>query len=156
MLLMRCLASIVLGVIDTDALVDAQPAALIKGMSILKQAAFASVDFLDRELNIKNLVFLPFPIMLVPLITFFSMTLKPTADQVRRLRRWFWNCAFTLRYRAGTNTLVMDDLRSMRDLADGGNAFSSLDSKVDASFFLKAWRINSGGRKGYHLPAGTT
>lgn len=142
-LLMRCLASIVLGGIEADELVDAAPDKLIEGMVTLKQAMYATIDFLEKELLIKNIVFLPFPIMLVPIVSFFSKTLKPTASQLCGLRRWFWFCSFTQRYKAGTNTFVMADLKNMCQLAAGEPVFDTLDADVDASLFKKTWRINS-------------
>lgn len=142
-LLMRCLASIVLGRIEVDELVDAAPGKLIEGMSTLKQAMAAAIDFLERELRIRNVVFLPFPIMLVPIVNFFSITLKPTAPQLNGLRRWFWHCSFTQRYKAGTNTFVLADLENMRQLAAGKPVFDLLDAAVDTALFKKTWRINS-------------
>ncbi len=146
-LLMRCLASIVLDVIDADALVDADPKALIDGMSTLKQAAFAAIDFLEKELSIKNVIFVPFPIMLVPLVSFFSKNLKPNATQLVGLRKWFWHCAFTLRYKAGTNTLVSEDIKSMTALVAGAAPFDNLTGAIDSSIFLRTWRINSAAAK---------
>ena len=94
-LVLRCLAAVVLGTIDAEDLVDVAPDQLIHGMTKLKQAMYATVDFLEKELRIKNIVFVPFPIMLVPLVGFYSRTLKPTASQLLGLKRWFWHCAFT-------------------------------------------------------------
>lgn len=142
-LLMRCLSSIVIGRIEADELVDAEPVNLIEGMATLKQAMYATIDFLEKELQIKNVVFLPFPIMIVPLVKFFSITLKPNAPQLTALRKWFWFCSFTQRYKAGTNKLVMTDLKSMEDLALGHPVFDTLDATVDPSIFKKTWRINS-------------
>lgn len=140
---MRCLASVVTNGIDGDALVDVKPEDLVSGMSKLKQAMLATIDFLESEFRIKNIIFVPFPIMLVPLVRFFATTLKPTADQRASLRKWFWNCTFTQRYKAGTNRLVLEDVGRMIDLAAGKPAFDKLSSAVDASTFLKTWRINS-------------
>jgi hypothetical protein len=142
-LLMRCLSAIVLGRIDADELVDANPQSLIDGMTTLKQAIYAAIDFLEKDLQIKNIVFLPFPIMLVPLVSFFAKKLKPSAAQFVGLRRWFWHCAFTQRYKAGTNKLVMSDIESMADLAIGNPIFDGLDFVVSESLFKKTWRINS-------------
>lgn len=142
-LLMRCLAAVVLNRIEADELVDAAPAQLIDGMSKLKQAAYAMTDFLEKELRIKNVVFVPFPIMIVPLVGFFARNLKPDAAQLAGLRRWFWHCSFTQRYKAGTNTYVMADLESMQQLAGGKPVFDGLTAKVEPSLFKKTWRINS-------------
>lgn len=141
--IMRCLASIVTDDIETDSLVDVEPDKLISGMSTLKQAMAAAIDFLESEIKIKNIVFVPFPIMLVPLVRFFADNLKPNADQRRGLCRWFWHCAFTQRYKAGTNTFVMEDLKHMQDLARGDNVFQTLKASIDPAIFKKTWRINS-------------
>lgn len=140
---MRCLTAIVNDNIDSDALVDIKPDVLVTGMSKLKQAMHAAIDFLEKDIRIKNIVFVPFPIMLVPLVRFFAANMSPSADQRKALRRWFWHCAFTQRYRAGTNRLVMEDLAKMKDLASGKTAFDALSPTVDPAAFLKTWRINS-------------
>ncbi len=142
-LIMRCLSSIVSGGIEAEALVDEDPARLVKGMVTVKQAFFAATDFLESEFKIRNFVFLPFPIMMVPLVRFFAFNLKPNATQRAVLKRWFWNCCFSLRYRAGTNSAVMDDLQLMRDLFEGKDVTASLNTSVEASYFLRTWRINS-------------
>lgn len=142
-LLMRSLAAVVLNRIDADALVDTPPENLIDGMLRLKQAIYAAVDFLEKELHIKNVVFIPFPIMFVPLVKFFSLTLKPNAAQMAGLKRWFWFVSFTQRYKAGTNVAVMEDIDSMHDLANGKPVFESFNAEVPPSLFMKTWRINS-------------
>ncbi len=142
-LLMRSLAAVVLDRIDVDELVDVGPDKLISGMQTLKQAIYAAVDFLEKELRIRNIVFVPFPIMIVPLIKFFSINLKPNANQMTSLKRWFWFVAFTQRYKAGTNVAVLSDLVSMVELASGSDVFGNLKGDIDADFFRKAWRINS-------------
>lgn len=142
-LVLRCLAAVTLGGINAEALVDVQPDLLIQGMTKLKQAMYATVDFLEKELRIKNIVFVPFPIMLVPLVGFYARTLKPSSDQLMGLKRWFWHCAFTQKYKAGTNTAVLEDLKRMEQFASDSSVFSSLDAKIDPEVFMKTWRINS-------------
>lgn len=142
-LILRCLAAVVTGKIDAEELVDVAPAQLVEGMTRLKQAMFASVDFLEKELRIKNVVFVPFPIMLVPLVGFFSKTLKPDADQLAGLKRWFWHCAFTQKYKAGTNSAVLEDLGRMLSLATDSKTFHTLSATVDPEMFKRTWRINS-------------
>lgn len=94
-LLMRSLAAVVLNRIDAEELIDIPPDRLIAGMQTLKTAIYAAIDFLEKELRIRNIVFVPFPIMIVPLIKFFSINLKPKANQLTSLKRWFWFVAFT-------------------------------------------------------------
>lgn len=142
-LLMRCLAAVVLNRIEADELVDTPPDALIDGMMRLKQAVYATIDFLEKELRIKNVIFIPFPIMVVPLVKFFALNQKPTAAQMKGLKRWFWFVSFTQRYKAGTNTAVMEDLTTMQELATGKPVFDGVSAKIDPALFRKTWRINS-------------
>ncbi|CAN7603057.1 DUF262 domain-containing protein [Variovorax paradoxus] len=142
-LLLRSLAGVVLDRIEADELVDVSPDRLIQGMQKLKQAIYATVDFLEKELRIRNIVFVPFPIMVVPLVKFFSINLKPNVAQMTSLKRWFWFVAFTQRYKAGTNIAVVEDLKAMVELANGNAPFDGIKGGIEAALFKRAWRINS-------------
>lgn len=145
---MRCLTAIVLDAIDPEALVDVKPDVLVSGVTQLKEAMFSTIDFLEKDIQIKNVIFLPFPIMLVPLVRFFAIKPKPSAADKKALRRWFWHCTFTQRYKAGTNRLVKEDIEKMKRLAAGDQAFDTLAAVVDPGLFLRTWRINSTAAKG--------
>jgi hypothetical protein len=140
---MRCLTALVKDGIDPEDLVDVKPDALVAGVTKLKESMFATIDFLEKDIRIKNIVFLPFPIMLVPLVRFFAIRPKPTAAERTALRRWFWHCAFTQRYKAGTNRLVREDLEKMKQLTTGVPVFDSLQVTISDTLFTKTWRINS-------------
>jgi hypothetical protein len=142
-LLMRMLASITINSIDSDDLVDVDPVILVDGMKVLKTAIFSAVDFLEGQLKIRNVVFLPFPIMLIPITYFYSLIPKPNADQLTQLKKWFWHCAMTQRYKAGTNRLVLIDLDSIRKIKEGESPFDFNSVKIPSEFFQKSWRINS-------------
>ena len=71
-LLMRMLASITCGSISEEDLVDVDPEVLVTGMVALKNAVFAAVDFLEGQLKVRNVVFLPFPIMIIPIVNFYA------------------------------------------------------------------------------------
>jgi hypothetical protein len=140
---LRCLTALVNDQIDPEALVDVKPSELVAGVTRLKEAMFSAIDFLEKDIRIKNVVFLPFPIMLVPLVYFFALKPKPTAPERNALRRWFWHCAFTQRYKAGTNRLVREDLEKMRALAKDPAALDGLKGSIESDIFKKTWRINS-------------
>lgn len=145
---MRCLTAIVLDAIDPEALVDVKPDMLVSGVTQLKEAMFSTIDFLEKDIQIKNVIFLPFPIMLVPLVRFFAIKPKPTAADRTALRRWFWHCTFTQRYKAGTNRFVKEDIEKMKKLAAGEGVFDTLNALVDSGIFKRTWRINSTVAKG--------
>ncbi|WP_296033742.1 DUF262 domain-containing protein [uncultured Alcanivorax sp.] len=142
-LLMRMLASITIGSIDENDLVDVDPDTLVGGVNDLKNAVFSAVDFLEGQLKIKNIIFVPFPIMIIPIVFFYTKIKKPTASQLSELRKWFWQCALTQRYKAGTNRLVLEDLSKMELISNGETPFGDSNIVVKESVFKSSWRINS-------------
>ena len=142
-LLMRILASITCDSIDGDDLVDVDPSVLIDGMEKLKSSIFKAVDFLEGQLKIRNIVFLPFPIMLIPIVFFFSKIDQPTAVQLNQLKKWFWQCSLDLKYKAGTNRLVLEDLEKIKKISDGATPFSDTKISISEKLFKGTWRINS-------------
>ncbi|MDD2468503.1 MAG: DUF262 domain-containing protein [Desulfobulbus sp.] len=142
-LLMRMIASITIDSIDSDDLVNVDPDKLIEGVKLLKSAIFLAVDFLEGQLKIRNVVFLPFPIMLIPITRFFSLFPKPDASQLEQIKKWFWHCTFTQRYKAGTNRLVMEDIKKIKTIKEDNNPFEFIDFIADEELFTKSWRINS-------------
>ncbi|AWC77667.1 DUF262 domain-containing protein [Serratia marcescens] len=142
-MLMRMLSSLVCSSIDSDDLVDVEPEALVQGMNILKTSVSAAVDFLEGQLKVKNIVFLPFPIMLIPIVNFYALIKRPNATQIKQLRKWFWQCALTLRYKAGTNRLVLEDLDKIIRISKGETPFDEYHPPVKSDLFNSTWRINS-------------
>jgi hypothetical protein len=142
-LIMRMLATLTCNSLDSDDLVNVAPDTLIVGMRTLKPAILAAVDFLEGQLKIKNIVFLPFPIMIIPVVRFFSLTPRPNATQLIQLKKWFWQCSLSLRYRAGTNRLVLEDLEKIKLVCTGNEPFNNIAQTVSIDLFSQTWRINS-------------
>lgn len=142
-LLMRILATLTSDSLDSDDLVDVDPDKLIAGMRSLKPALLAAVDFLEGQLKIKNIVFLPFPIMMIPVVKFFALLPKPNATQLIQLKKWFWQCSLSLRYKAGTNRLVLEDLEKIKLVSVGEVPFNVTSPAVSTELFSQTWRINS-------------
>lgn len=141
--ILRCIAAVVRQDIDSDALVDTSPADLVAAMKKVEQGMSATVDFLSSEFGVRNLVFLPFPIMLVPLVAFFAEQRNPSAAQRKLLRQWFWHCVFVQRFAAGTTTAVLEDLVYMRGILNSPATQAARSGKVDHGLFLATFRINS-------------
>ncbi|MDN3638180.1 DUF262 domain-containing protein [Simiduia curdlanivorans] len=142
-ILMRMLASITIGSIDENDLVDVDPEVLVDGVNELKLAIFSAVDFLEGQLKIKNIVFVPFPIMIIPIVYFYAKIRKPTANQFSQLKKWFWQCALTQRYKAGTNRLVLEDLSKIERVFEAENPFNDSKIEIKDDVFKSSWRINS-------------
>lgn len=142
-LLMRMLATLTCNTIDSDDLVDVDPDKLITGMNTLKTAIMAAVDFLEGQLKIRNIVFLPFPIMIIPIVRFYAKIICPNASQLNQLKKWFWQCSLTLRYKAGTNRLVLEDLAKIDKISNNEKPFDTPVGNIPDSIFQSTWRINS-------------
>lgn len=142
-LLMRMLASLTCNSVDSEELVDVDPKVLVDGVKRLKNSVMSAVDFLEGQLKVKNVVFLPFPIMLIPIVNFYALISHPNATQLTQLRKWFWQCALTLRYKAGTNRLVLEDLNRVKRISEGESPFDENYPSVKSDLFNSTWRINS-------------
>lgn len=142
-MLMRMLSSLTCNSINSDDLVDVPSEDLVKGMEILKTSITAAVDFLEGQLKVKNVIFLPFPIMLIPIVNFYALISRPNAIQIKQLRKWFWQCSLTLRYKAGTNRLVLEDLGKIERVSKGETPFDDSHPTVKTDLFNSTWRINS-------------
>ncbi len=142
-LLLRMLASLSCGSIDDEDLVDVDPQVLVDQMTNLRNSIMSAVDFLEGQLKIRNIVFLPFPVMMIPIVRFYSLISKPTAEQLVQLKKWFWQTALTQRYKAGTNRLVMEDLAKFEKVASDEAPFDNSPQSVNDGIFETTWRINS-------------
>lgn len=79
-----------------------------------------SVDFLATDINCLHIDFLPFTQQLIPLIKFFDLVDRPTAEQLKSLRQYFWKTAFSNRYSTGQTNSKMDaDIERLKGLKDG-------------------------------------
>lgn len=142
-LLMRMLASLTCGSINEEELVDVDPQVLVSEMSNLRTSVMSAVDFLEGQLKIRNLVFLPFPIMMIPIVKFFALIKRPNSTQLGQLKKWFWQTALTLRYKAGTNRFVLEDLDKFEKVSIGESPFDTTTAVVKDDIFKTTWRINS-------------
>lgn len=146
-LLMRCLTAIISKEIDSEALINVDPIKLSSSVICLSDGIKKTIDFLEKDLKVQNSIFLPFPIMIVPFVYFFANVERPTGEQLNSLKRWFWCCAFSQRYKAGTNAFVMEDILEMDKLINNKDKFIQFPIKIEQHFFRKAWRINSSAAK---------
>ncbi|QQL46076.1 DUF262 domain-containing protein [Sulfuriroseicoccus oceanibius] len=142
-LVMRMLAVLTVGTLDSDDLVDIDSDVLIENVATLKSAILSTVDFLEGQLKIKNVIFLPFPIMIIPIVFFYAEMPKPNAVQLDQLKKWFWQCALSLRYKAGTNRLALEDIEKLKGVSRGESPFDSPPPSIPDDLFSRSWRINS-------------
>jgi hypothetical protein len=94
-----------------------------------------AIDFLATDIGCQHIDFLPFPQQLIPIIKFFDLLARPTADQLKVLRQYFWKTSFSNRYSTGQTNAKMDlDIERLKSLVAGdNNAFEDYQYTVTES-----------------------
>lgn len=78
-----------------------------------KDALLRTVDILTTEFGIYSWDFLPYEAYAVILCYIFAHRPRLSADDTKRMRRWFWTSAFTERYRGASEHYVSKDLEQI-------------------------------------------
>lgn len=94
-----------------------------------------AIDFLATDIGCQHIDFLPFTQQLIPIIKFFDLLNRPSAEQLRVLRQYFWKTSFSSRYSTGQTNAKMDsDIERLKELAAGDlDAFSDYQYTVTES-----------------------
>lgn len=91
----------------------------------IENGILGALDFLKRELNVRNYRMLPFPALLVPLSAFFATNktegVKYSSKQKSVILKWFWRSLFTRRYSSDVNERQATDIISLLSLRDDEN-----------------------------------
>jgi hypothetical protein len=107
-------------------------------------ALSAAIDFLSTEFKIHSLELLPHLQQVVALSFFFNICSMPSADQVAKLKKWFWKTSFSRRYSAQTDDKINADLKYMKELAKGENPGSDGYSSELNNAMLKKMKFTKG------------
>jgi len=95
---------------DMGALVDKTKGALLK-----------TVDLLSTEFKIYSWDFLPYEAIAIIICFIYSNGRTLNADQIRRVRQWFWRSSFNERYRGASEHFISKDLEAIhRFVIEGG------------------------------------
>lgn len=91
----------------------------------IEKGILGALDFLKRELNVRNYRMLPFPALLVPLSAFFATT-KPdgvtySSKQKLIILKWFWRSLFSRRYSSDVNERQATDITNLLSLREDEN-----------------------------------
>jgi hypothetical protein len=79
-----------------------------------------AIDFLSTDIGCQHIDFLPFTQQLIPIIKFFDLLSRPTSEQLKVLRQYFWKTSFSNRYSTGQTNAKMDsDIERLKELASG-------------------------------------
>lgn len=85
-----------------------------------KEALLQTVDLLTTEFRIHSWDFLPYEAYAVVLAYIFAKRGRLSAEDVTRVRRWFWTSAFAERYRGASEHFISRDLEAIDNYIVGG------------------------------------
>lgn len=130
-LLMKCFTGYILGNTSPSAMMELSGEDIRDNFEKIKNGLKASIDFLQKELHLYSLSYIPYPAMIVSLVKFFG-TDKVGGQlyndkQRKQIIKWFWKSCFSRRYSSGVNDAHQIDLNAMTKLRE--------DEDTDISIF---------------------
>ncbi|BDD03759.1 GmrSD restriction endonuclease domain-containing protein [Aureibacter tunicatorum] len=82
-------------------------------VEIAKKALLKTIDLLKTEFKIYSWDFLPYEAIAIVLCYIFSKRKTLNLEDVRRVRKWFWQSTFSERYRGASESFVSQDLKAI-------------------------------------------
>lgn len=114
---LRICAGIIKGETKPSSILDMQGEEIRDRFHEITKGIIGAIDYLKRELKVKNFKLLPFPGLMVPLSAFFATEKNEgelyTTQQNAKLKKWFWRSVFSRRYSAGVNIKQAIDIKEM-------------------------------------------
>jgi hypothetical protein len=81
-----------------------------------------ALEFVKNKIKIKNLKYLPFDSLLVPLAYFHHKNRNPSNKQVEQLQVWFWKACLSNRFGVSANSRIEEDCETFDNLLKGEKA----------------------------------
>jgi hypothetical protein len=135
---LRICAAIIKGKTTPNDILELQGEEIRDKFNSIKKGIFGAIDFLKRELNVRNFNLLPFPGMFVPLCSFFATEKKDgfnySSKQKNVIEKWFWRSAFSRRFSASVNARQAHDIKELNLLKnneDHNFMFPKMELKFD-------------------------
>jgi hypothetical protein len=86
------------------------------------KAFLLSIHFIKTKLKIRNLDYLPFDAVLVPLTYLFYKKHEPSHSEVQLLEQWFWRACLSNRYDSTVESKIEEDCIAFDEILEGKNS----------------------------------
>jgi len=117
-----------------------------------KEALLKTVDILTTEFRIHSWDFLPYEAYAVILSYIFAKRGRLSAEDIGRVRQWFWTSAFSERYRGASEHFVSRDLEEIDRFVIGAGENVSFGSPPSPSELVRlSFRANNSRSRAYIL-----
>jgi Protein of unknown function DUF262 len=122
-LILRCASAILARNASARSLIDLNGNVVRGRFQEILNGLRGAIDFLQTNLNVKQLSNLPYSSLIVPLATFFAVEgnrqVVVTDPQRRELIKWFWKSCFSRRFSAGVQRNLNSDIAQAVNLRLG-------------------------------------
>jgi hypothetical protein len=78
-----------------------------------------ALEFVKNKIRIKNLKYLPFDTLLVPLAYFHYKKSNPSNSQVKQLQAWFWKACLANRFSSSVESRIEEDCEAFDKIFNG-------------------------------------
>lgn len=148
-LLMKCFTGYILENTSPGVMMKLSGEKIRDNFEKIKTGLKSSIDFLQKELHLYSLSYVPYPAMIISLVKFFG-TDKVGGNlyndkQRKQLIKWFWKSCFSRRYSSGVNDAHQVDINAMKKLRENEDTdISMFKCDISESFFTdNQFNINS-------------
>lgn len=90
------------------------------GSEKIKESLKITVDQLYAEFLTKSMSFLPYEAHLICLSAIFCDQNSLSAEQLKRMRQWFWRSSFSQHYRGASETFISQSVKLVKEFVCGG------------------------------------
>jgi hypothetical protein len=80
-----------------------------------------ALEFVKNKIRIKNLKYLPFDTLLVPLAYFHYKKRNPSNAQIKQLQAWFWKACLANRFGSSVESRIEEDCEAFDKILDDEN-----------------------------------
>lgn len=140
-LLLRCCAAVVDGDASPKTLMSLNGAVVRDTFPSIVNGLKGAIDYVRQQLHVEKLDNLPHATLLVPLAVFFAApdgrSVKVSAEQNQRIKRWFWRASFSSRYGRVVQRNLKVDVEQMLNLKEGrSSSLDEIGAYVEAEYFI--------------------
>jgi hypothetical protein len=154
--IIKCLTAVTSASVYQDDILKLRNLSVVEMEDIVlrvKNTLSRTIDLLTTEFKVYSLSLLPYEAILVILCAVLEKLEKPNAQQLNRIREWFWRVSFTERYRGASETIISNDIKDTKSyILDNVGSASNFGDPPDASVICKAiFRTNNARSKAFAL-----
>lgn len=144
-ILLQIVSGIILSSTKTENVLKLTGEQVRDNWSMVLESIRKAIDFLATDLKCEHSDFLPFHQQLISISKFFYEIPKPSSEQLKTLRQWFWKTSFSKRYSSGQTNAKMDsDIENIISLKKGIlNIFDTYNHDVTVPL-LKTTQFSKG------------